>query len=102
MGDANNMNKFGRQPNPDFYEARKKSPPPVETNAEIFYYKKQIDSRTPMVIVMHDGEQIEGTIEWYDLDALKINRRDAPNVLLMKQHIKYMYKAADKKHESSE
>jgi len=102
MGDAKDMNKFGRQPNPDFYEARKKSPPPVETNAEIFYYKKQIDSRTPMVIVMHDGEQIEGTIEWYDLDALKINRKDAPNLLLMKQHIKYMYKAAEKKQESSE
>lgn len=91
------MNKFGRQPNTDFYESRKKSPPPVETNAEIFYYKKQIDSRTPMVVVMYDGEQIEGTIEWYDLDALKINRKDAPNLLLMKQHIKYMYKAEEKK-----
>ena len=72
---------------------RKKSPPPSETFAEIYYYKKQIDSRTLMVFVLQDGEKIEGTIEWYDLDALKINRDDAPNILLPKQNIKYIYKA---------
>lgn len=74
---------------------RKKSPPPSETYAEIYYYKKQIDSRTPMVFVLQDGEEIRGTIEWYDLDALKINRDDAPNILLPKQNIKYLYKADD-------
>ena len=89
------MGKFIRQQPTADYDARKK-PPPVETNAEIFYYKKQIDSHTLMVIVLADGETIEGTIEWYDIDALKVNRKDAPNVLLMKQHIKYMYKADDK------
>jgi sRNA-binding regulator protein Hfq len=78
-------------------ETRKKTPPPVETNAETFYYKKQIDSRTLMVIVLQDGEEIRGTIEWYDLDALKINRTDAPNLMLPKHNIKYMFKAEDKK-----
>ena len=81
----------------DNTEQRKKSPPPVETNAETFYYKKQIDAHTKMVIVLTDGEEIEGTIEWYDLDALKINRTDAPNLLLPKHSIKYMFKADDKK-----
>jgi hypothetical protein len=78
-------------------EARKKIPPPVETNAETFYYKKQIDSRTLMVIVLQDGEEVVGTIEWYDLDAIKINRSDAPNIMLLKQNIKYMFKAEDRK-----
>jgi sRNA-binding regulator protein Hfq len=76
-------------------EPRKK-PPPVETLAEVFYYRKQIDARTEMVIVLQDGEQITGTIEWYDLDALKINRKDAPNILLPKHSIKYMFKAEDR------
>ena len=75
-------------------ESRKK-PPPVETLAEVFYYRKQIDARTEMVIVLQDGEEIRGTIEWYDIDALKINRTDAPNILLPKQSIKYMFKAED-------
>jgi hypothetical protein len=74
----------------------RKKPPPVETLAEVFYYKKQIDSRTEMVFVLQDGEEIVGTIEWYDLDALKINRIGAPNILLPKHNIKYMFKAADR------
>jgi host factor-I protein len=87
------MKNFSRQPE-QTAESRKKSPP-VETNAETYYYKKQIDSRTQMVIVLLDGEEIRGTIEWYDLDALKVNRTDAPNILLPKHNIKYMYKAED-------
>ena len=70
--------------------------PPSETNAEIFYYKKQMDAHTVMVIVLNDGEEIEGTIEWYDRGALKVNRKDAPNILLLKHNIKYMFKAEDR------
>ena len=87
---------YQRQPRED--DARKKSPP-SETNAEIYYYKKQIDSRTLMTIVLTDGEEIEGTIEWYDRDALKVNRADAPNILLLKHNIKYMFKAEDRSQE---
>ena len=70
--------------------------PPSETNAEIFYYKKQMDAHTVMVMVLNDGEEIEGTIEWYDRSALKVNRKDAPNILLLKHNIKYMFKAEDR------
>jgi host factor-I protein len=42
---------------------------------------------------MHDGEQLEGIIEWYDRDCLKLNRTGAPNLLLFKHWIKYMHKA---------
>lgn len=74
----------------------RKQPPPIETFAEVFYYRKQIDARTEMVVVLQDGEEIRGTIEWYDIDALKINRRDQPNILLPKHSIKYMFKAEDR------
>ena len=82
-------------------QVRKRVPPPNETNAEIFYYKKQIDAHTLMVIVLTDGEEIEGTIEWYDRGALKVNRRSAPNLLLLKRNIKYMYKAEDRESEGA-
>ena len=74
----------------------RKKIPQAETNAEIFYYKKQMDVHTQMVIVLRDGEEIEGTIEWYDRNALKINRKGAPNIMLLKHNIKYMYKAEDR------
>jgi hypothetical protein len=75
---------------------RKRTPPPMETNAELFYYKKQIDAHTPMVIVLTDGEEIEGTIEWYDRGALKVNRKSEPNLLLLKRNVKYMFKADER------
>ena len=77
-------------------QVKKRIPPPNETNAEIFYYKKQIDAHTPMVIVLLDGEEIEGTIEWYDRGALKVNRKSAPNLLVLKRNVKYMYKADER------
>src|SRR6266404_3961171 len=48
----------------------KKLPPPETTNAENFYYQKQMQGKTPMVIVLRDGEQIHGVIEWYDKHCL--------------------------------
>jgi len=81
---------------PSAVQVRKRQPPATETHAEIYYYKKQIDAHTPMVIVLMDGEEIEGTIEWYDRGALKINRRSEPNLLVLKRHIKYMYKVEDR------
>ena len=71
----------------------KKTTPPEQTNAENFYYVKQMQTKTPMVIVLNDGEVIEGVIEWYDRACLKIHRENGPNLLLYKPSIKYMYKA---------
>ena len=72
---------------------QKKAAPPEQTNAENFYYIKQMQSKTPMVIVLKDGEELLGFIEWYDKCCLKINREGAPNLLIFKPNIKYMYKA---------
>lgn len=69
--------------------------PPESTNAENFYYLKQMNAKTPMVIVMTDGETIFGWIEWYDKTALKVNREGAPNLLIQKSCIKYLYKAEE-------
>jgi len=74
---------------------QKKTVPPDQTNAENFYYVKQMQSKTPMTIVLKDAEIIHGVIEWYDRTCLKVNREGAPNLLLFKSNIKYMYKAGE-------
>jgi len=71
---------------------RRKIAPPEQTNAESFYYLKQMQSKTPMVIVLQDDEKVRGVIEWYDKHCLKINRVKEPNVLVPKHNIKYIYK----------
>jgi sRNA-binding regulator protein Hfq len=62
-------------------------------HAELFYLQKQIQSQTPMVIVLEDGERIEGCIEWYDRCTLKVRGR--AKTLVYKSAIKYMYKLGD-------
>jgi host factor-I protein len=57
----------------------RKPSPPEQTNAENFYYQKQMQSRTPMVIVLRDGEEIHGD----------------PNLMIYKPAIKYMYKEGE-------
>ena len=71
---------------------RRKPTPPDQTNAESFYYIKQMQGRTPMVVVLDAGEQIRGVIEWYDRNCIKVHRVGEPNLLIMKTAVRYMYK----------
>jgi sRNA-binding regulator protein Hfq len=73
----------------------KKTAPPEQTHAENFYYQKQMQSKTAMVLVLQDDEEIHGVIEWYDKYCLKINRNGEPNLLIYKPSIKYMYKESE-------
>ncbi len=75
----------------------RKTPPPEQTNAENFYYQKQMQSRTPMVIVLQDGEEVHGMIEWYDKTCIKVVREDGePNLMIYKPAIKYMFKEEER------
>ena len=77
-------------------QPQKKPIPPDQTNAENFYYVKQMQAKTPMVFVLRDGEKLRGVIEWYDRTCIKVNRVGAPNLMVMKDCIKYMYKAEER------
>lgn len=48
-----------------------------------------------MVVVLDKGETICGVIEWYDKKCIKVHRSHEPNLLIMKNCIRYMYKEAD-------
>jgi sRNA-binding regulator protein Hfq len=54
-----------------------------------------MQARTPMVIVLRDGEEIRGVIEWYDKSCLKVNCNSSPNLMIYKPAIKYMYKEGE-------
>jgi host factor-I protein len=71
---------------------RRQPLPPEQTSAEAFYYLKQMNNRTPMVVVLDDGQQLRGHIEWYDRMCIKVHRSDSPNLLIYKHAVKYLYK----------
>ena len=73
----------------------RKAAPSEQTNAENFYYQKQMQSKTPMVIVLRDGEEVHGYIEWYDKHCIKLSRNGAANLMIYKPAIKYMFKEGE-------
>jgi host factor-I protein len=73
----------------------RRSGPTEQTHAENYYYQKQIQSKTPVVIVLKDGEQVQGLIEWYDRNCLKLARSNGGNLLIYKPSIRYIYKAGE-------
>ncbi len=75
--------------------AKRKAHPPSETFAENYYYLKQMNKKTPMAVVFEDGQILQGYIEWYDRNCIKLNRENAPNLLIYKKSIKYLYKMTE-------
>jgi sRNA-binding regulator protein Hfq len=104
------MRRFQRQEEPALYvrSASTRTSAPHETShAEAFYLQKQVQAQTPMVLVLDDGEKIEGCIEWYDRNAIKVRctsssafrgprfGESGARMLIYKSSIKYLYKAGE-------
>ncbi len=70
----------------------RKQAPPEQTNAESYYFTKQMQNKTAMVVVLDDGTELRGWIEWYDRNCIKLNRTDGPNLFIYKHAIRYMFK----------
>ena len=77
------------------------------SHAEVFYFQKQIQAQTRMVVVLENGNQMEGIVEWYDRYAIKLRNVGTSNgpdnghsvgrhrVLVYKDSIRYIYKAGE-------
>jgi len=73
----------------------KKPTPPEITHAENFYWIKQMQSHTPMVVVLDGGETVRGIVEWYDRDCIKLTRQGSPNLMIFKRTIRYVFKEGE-------
>jgi host factor-I protein len=69
--------------------------PQEQTHAENYYYQKQIQSKTLVMVVLKDGEQVQGLIEWYDRTCIKLSRTGGSHLLIYKPAIRYIYKAGE-------
>lgn len=67
---------------------------PESSHAEAFYFQKQMQQQTEMTVVLEDGEQLQGFIQWYDKCTVKL-RVGRNRVLIYKAAIKYLYKTSE-------
>ena len=67
---------------------------PASSHAEAFDFQKQVQQQTEMTIVLDDGEEVHGIVEWYDRCAIKV-RSGRHRILIYKTAVKYLYKTSD-------
>ena len=67
---------------------------PESSHAEAFYFQKQMQQQTEMLVVLEDGEELRGVIQWYDKCVVKL-QVGRNRVLIYKAGIKYLYKASE-------
>ncbi|MFC2171670.1 hypothetical protein ACFLU6_03445 [Acidobacteriota bacterium] len=56
---------------------------------------KKPGERLNASVLLKDGEEVKGTIEWYDKGCIKLNRAGAPNLLIMRHSIRYISQVED-------
>ena len=72
----------------------KNSRPSEQTLEEVKYLKHLIEQKIPICVKLVDGEEVQGTVEYYDQRFIRITRQGAPNLFVFKHDIKYLYEVA--------
>jgi sRNA-binding regulator protein Hfq len=56
-------------------QSAKSARAPEQTFEEARYLKQLIESATPIRVKMEDGEEVAGTIEYYDQSFIRLTRK---------------------------
>ena len=63
---------------------------PEQTFEEVKYLKQLIENATPVRVKLADGEEVTGTIEYYDHSFIRLTREGEPNLFIFKHDILYL------------
>jgi host factor-I protein len=74
-----------------------KSAPPEETSEEAAYLKSLTEKQRPVSIKLADGEVVQGWIEYYDKNMVRLTREGKPNLFIFKHEIMYIAEDGQKR-----
>lgn len=57
---------------------------------EAIYLSSLREKQTPVTMKMMDGETLQGWVEYYDVDMVRLTREGAPNLFIYKHEILYI------------
>jgi len=80
---------FHGQGNPGL-PRKAKATPPEETSEEAAYLKLLGEKQRPVSIKLADGEVVQGWIEYYDKNMVRLTREGKPNLFIFKHEIMYI------------
>jgi len=87
---ASSFDTINLMPFSDSSQQKSKSPPPESTNEEAAHLKSLVEKKTPVSIKLVDGEVVDGWIEYYDRNMLRLTREGKPNLFIFKNQIAYV------------
>lgn len=64
---------------------------PDQTFEEVKYLKRLIEDRVPVRVRLSDNQEVDGIVEFYDTNFIRLTRDGEPNLFLFKHDIKYLY-----------
>jgi sRNA-binding regulator protein Hfq len=68
---------------------------PEQTFEEVRYLRHLIETKIRITVKLSDNQEINGYVEFYDANFIRITRPDGPNLFLFKHDIKYLYENED-------
>ena len=71
--------------------ASSKKKAPETTLREVEYWKDLIARQQAVRVRLLDNQEHTGTVEYFDLDMVRITRSGQPNLFLFKHDIKYVF-----------
>lgn len=76
---------------------RGRTPPPEDTFEEAAFLKNLGEKQKPISVKLMDGQTVEGWIEYYDRNMIRLTRQGAPNLFIFKHEIMYIAEDNGKK-----
>jgi host factor-I protein len=64
---------------------------PEQTFEEVKYLKRLIEEHKLVRVRLSDNQEVDGVIEFYDTNFIRLTREGQPNLFLYKHDIKYLY-----------
>ena len=64
---------------------------PEQTFEEVNYLRHLIQDRIPVRVRLTGNQDVDGIIEFYDVNFIRLTRDGEPNLFLFKHDIKYLY-----------
>ena len=84
--------------NPPLSHVRRiKTPPPGDTGQEALYLRSLSDRQISVQVLLRDGEVVDGWIEYFDDNMVRITRDGHPNLFIYKHQIRTITEAPHKR-----
>ena len=58
---------------------------------EVNFLKRLIENRVRVRVRLSDNQEVDGIIEFYDANFIRLTRKGEPNLFLFKHDIKYLF-----------